>query len=108
MAVRCTKALEAVTLAALLAVWRTRGAGRSWALPAQGSRHSKLNISFHETGIREGAAWLCAPVHESVCIDDVDTPLYLPAVHAVHSGSAVVVPPFCVNLPAVHLVCSAA
>ena len=50
MAVRtwCTKALEAPcgTLAALLAVWRTRGAGRSWALRAQGSRHSKLTARY--------------------------------------------------------------
>ena len=63
----------------------------------------------HEPGICVGAARLCAPTHASFSFDDVDSPfLYLPAVQTVHVGAAVVVPPFSVNLPAAHLVCSAA
>ena len=68
-----------------------------------------LYIMICETEICVRYARLCAPVHESVSVDDAESlPLNWPVEHSVHLGSSVVLPPVSVNLPAVHLVCSAA
>ena len=76
-----------------------------------GGRGSACGIYYklHESGIFVSAARLCAPVHVSFSVHDVDSVfLKCPVVQTVQVGSAIVVPAVSVNLPAVHLVCSAA